>query len=157
MPRCPQCNKDLARFTSRCPTCHADLGLLVDYVQHLEDGLKDADNLTRSGELGQAVWAYLEVLETDPDNPVARRQVGQVATAVRQFDQTAPARRWAAGLQPYLDGVLPRWMGIGLLAALFLIVFVLGFFLGSMAGGSGDDRPPQFNEPDRNMGKSLNK
>src|SRR5262245_50027969 len=133
MPRCPQCNKNLTAFTPRCPTCQADLGLLVDYVQHLEDGLKEADNLTRSGELGQAVWAYLEVLETDPDNPVARRQVGQVATAVRQFDQTAPAKRWAAGLSPYLDAILPRWMSAGILALLLVMVFLLGFFLGHLA------------------------
>ena len=43
------------------------------------------------GELGDAVWKYLEVLEVDPDNAVARRQVGRVATAVRQFDEKAPA------------------------------------------------------------------
>src|SRR5438105_14594489 len=97
MAQCPQCGKKLVDLTPRCPTCQADLGLLLDYVSHMQGGLERADNLTRAGELGQAVWTYLEVLEVDPDNTVARRQVGQVATAVRQFDVTAPGRRWAQG------------------------------------------------------------
>src|SRR6266566_4761933 len=101
MPQCPQCTKPLRELVRRCPTCQADLGLLLDYVSHLSGGLERAENLTRAGELGQAVWAYLEVLEVDPDNAAARRQVTQVATAVRQFDFTAPGRRWAQGLDPY--------------------------------------------------------
>src|SRR5438128_759978 len=87
MPQCPQCKKQLRELVRRCPTCQADLDLLVDYVSHLNGGLERAENLTRAGELGQAFWAYLEVLEVDPDNTPAKKQVGQVVTAVRQFDQ----------------------------------------------------------------------
>src|SRR5258708_10571803 len=94
MLQCPQCTKPLRELVRRCPTCQADLDLLVDYVSHLQGGLQRAENLTRAGELGQAVWAYLEILEVDPDNGPAKRQVSQVATAVRQFDTTAPRRRW---------------------------------------------------------------
>src|SRR5262249_36230041 len=90
MPSCPQCNKPLRELVRRCPSCQADLDLLVDYVSHLQGGLERAENLTRAGELGQAVWAYLEVLEVDPDNAPAKRQVGQVAAAVRQFDSLSP-------------------------------------------------------------------
>jgi len=103
MLQCPQCTKPLRELARRCPTCQADLELLVDYVGHLQGGLERAENLTRAGELGEAVWAYLAVLEVDPDNPAARRQVGQVATAVRQFDHVTPGRRWANGL-PALPG-----------------------------------------------------
>src|SRR2546425_10143605 len=101
MLQCPQCTKPLRELVRRCPTCQADLDLLVDYVSHMQGGLERAENLTRAGELGQAVWAYLEVLEVDPGNPAARRQVGQVATAVRTFDMTAPGRRWGQGLNPF--------------------------------------------------------
>ena len=99
MLQCPQCTKPLRELVRRCPTCQADLDLLVDYVSHLQGGLERAENLTRAGELSQAVWAYLEVLEVDPDNATARRQVGQVAAAVRQFDHAAPGRRWRRRLQ----------------------------------------------------------
>src|SRR5712692_2094283 len=90
----PTCRKSIATLERECPRCRADLSLLVDYVDHLEGGLARADELTRAGELGEAVWAYLAVLEVDPDNATARRQVGQVVTAVRQFDQAEPGRRW---------------------------------------------------------------
>src|SRR5438270_3455827 len=99
MPVCPQCTKPLAELTKRCPSCMADLDLLVEYVNQLEEGLKRAELFTRAGELDEAVWAYLAVLEVDPDNATARRQVGRVATAVRQFDRTAPGRRWLRALQ----------------------------------------------------------
>src|SRR6202011_318481 len=96
MPQCPQCNKPLRELVRRCPSCQADLDLLVDYVSHLRGGLERAEALTKAGELGQAVWAYLEILEVDPDNAAAKRQVSQVATAVRQFDRSAPGRLWRA-------------------------------------------------------------
>ena len=89
MLQCPQCTKPLRELVRRCPTCQADLDLLVDYVSHLQGGLDRAENLVRAGELGQAVWAYLEVLEVDPDNATARRQVSQVVTAVRRAEQVA--------------------------------------------------------------------
>src|SRR6516165_970792 len=94
MLTCPMCKKTLPEDTPRCPRCSTDLSLLTDYVEQLHDGVARADALTRQGQLGEAVWAYLEVLEVDPDNATARRQVGQVVTAVRQFDQAAPGRRW---------------------------------------------------------------
>src|SRR5215212_11656884 len=100
MPKCPQCSKTLRDLARRCPSCQADLDLLVDYVSHLQGGLQRAENLTRAGELGEAVWAYLEVLETDPDNPQARKQISQVVTAVRQFATVIPGRRWPTGLPP---------------------------------------------------------
>ena len=97
MPKCPQCGKPLREFSRRCPSCQADLDLLVDYVSNLQGGLERAEAYTREGELGKAFWAYLQVLETDPDNTVARRQIGQVVTAVRQFDRVTPGRRWLSG------------------------------------------------------------
>ena len=83
MPQCPQCNKKLVELSRRCPSCMADLDLLVDYVGHLQGGLERAENLTRAGELGQAVWAYLEVLEVDPDNATARKMLSEVRAGAR--------------------------------------------------------------------------
>ena len=94
MLTCPMCKKSVRLESRECPTCRTDLSLLVEYVDHLEEGLARAEELTRAGELGEAVWAYLAVLEVDPDNAEARRQVGQVAAAVRQFDRIALGRRW---------------------------------------------------------------
>src|SRR5712692_790715 len=99
MLTCPMCKKTLPESMQQCPRCGTDLSLLTDYVEHLHDGVARADALTRQGELGEAVWAYLEVLEVDPDNAAARRQVGQVAAAVRQFDRAAPGRRWRKRLE----------------------------------------------------------
>src|SRR5262245_43856531 len=94
MLTCPMCKKSVRPESRECPTCRTDLSILVDYVDHLEDGLAKAEELTRAGELGDAVWAYLAVLEVDPDNAEAKRKVGQVAAAVRQFDRIALGRRW---------------------------------------------------------------
>ena len=90
----PTCGKKLATLERQCPRCRTDLSLLCDYVDHLSDGLTRAEALTRAGELGEAVWTYLAVLEVDPDNAAARKQVGQVVAAVRQFDDLTPGRRW---------------------------------------------------------------
>jgi hypothetical protein len=163
MPQCPQCNKKLVELSRRCPSCMADLDLLVDYVGHLQGGLERAENLTRAGELGQAVWAYLEVLEVDPDNVPARRQVGQVATAVRQFDRSAPGRRWLTGMRGWLlfdpaENRLLFAMHILLVAVLMFIAFSIGWTLGS---GSAEENPddalpaPQHIEKTRDtlMGK----
>lgn len=94
MIKCPMCTALCEETAKECRKCKADLKLLTEYVLDLKDGLSKADALTRNGDLGEAVWAYLTVLEVDPDNATARRQVGKVVTAVRQFDRTAPARRW---------------------------------------------------------------
>ena len=91
MLTCPHCQKTLQDLARQCPRCRTDLTLLVDYSENLETGLERAERLVRSGELGEAVWEYLQVLEVDPDNPTASRQVSQVVTAVRQFDRISPA------------------------------------------------------------------
>ena len=142
MITCPMCKKSLPGVDKKCANCKTDVSLLVDYVDNLRDGLQRAAHLTRQGELGDAVWEYLEVLEVDPDNATARKQVGKVATAVRQFDQTAPGRRWQKKLQR--QTAFRRWManhwtsdgdGGGWLSGLFWFVIVLsalifGYFIG---------------------------
>jgi len=139
MPACPQCRKPLRELVRRCPTCQADLDLLVDYVSHLTGGLERAENLTRAGELSQAFWAYMEVLEVDPDNSVARRQVGQVVTAVRQFDRAAEGRRWLAHVR-HAPGPLawlhrqPAWAVVAGAVGAIVLTFVLGYLLGFAAG-----------------------
>ncbi len=142
MITCPMCKKKLSTATpvKECPSCRCDVSLLVDYVQHLREGLVQADAFTRSGELGEAVWAYLEVLEIDPDNATARRQVGKVVTAVRQFDQTAPGRRFLKRIQKQNrfrrwmaraneDGELTSWFANLGWFILFVGIFLLGYFL----------------------------
>jgi hypothetical protein len=152
MPVCPQCTKPLAGLTKRCPSCMADLDLLVEYVNQLEEGLKRAETFTRAGELDEAVWAYLAVLEVDPDNAAARRQVGRVATAVRQFDRTAPGRRWLSHVRGE-DGDdvasrLARWMRNAFIVLVVLLAFLLGYGWG---GRSGDETPGKSPRPDPKM------
>src|SRR3954447_16702341 len=129
MLKCPQCTKPLREMVRRCPTCQADLDLLVDYVSHLQGGLERAENLVRAGELAPAVWAYLEVLEVDPDNATARRQVSQVATAVRQFDHVTPGRRWASHLPPLPPAKAgwPTWLNAIFLVTIVVLAFSAGF------------------------------
>jgi hypothetical protein len=158
MLTCPMCKQRLRGLEKECTRCHTDVSLLVDYVENLQEGLVRADNLTKQGELGEAVWAYLEVLEVDPDNATARRQVGQVVTAVRQFDRAAPGRRWfnkirretrfrrwAAGVQAasgdstgLLNGVL--WFVL-ILSAL-ICGYVMGIQGSKPADGSAPPTPP---------------
>jgi len=144
MLTCPMCKKVLPDQVQQCPRCGTDLSLLNDYVSHLHDGLARAETLTRQGELGEAVWAYLEVLEVDPGNATARRQVGKVATAVRNFDKCAPGRRWLErlGRQARLRFYLPGWLAerpgriLLLLVAAFaclMTFFFLGFHFGYQA------------------------
>lgn len=144
MLTCPMCKKSLADATRHCPRCSTDLTLLVDYVKHQEEGLARAERLTRAGQLGDAVWAYLEVLEVDPENAAARKQVGQVVTAVRQFDRAAPGRRWLEKLRKreqfrrWLEGwSAKRQVKIALVtligAALLASAFVAGYYLGKRA------------------------
>jgi hypothetical protein len=150
MLTCPMCKKRLRGLEKQCANCRTDVSLLVDYVENLREGLAQAEALTRQGELGEAVWSYLTVLEVDPDNATARKQVGKVVTAVRQFDQTAPGRRWLKRLQKQTR--FRRWMakwnegeGAGMVNGLlwFLLVFsalVIGYVLGSQ--GLKSQAPP---------------
>jgi hypothetical protein len=135
------CKKRLNGLEKECTKCQTDVSLLVDYVENLQEGLVRADALTRQGELGEAVWAYLEVLEVDPDNATARRQVGQVVTAVRQFDKAAPGRRWLKQLQRQTrfrrwaanlknNGDAAGWVSGTIWFAIVLGALILGFFLG---------------------------
>jgi hypothetical protein len=154
MLTCPMCKQRLRGLEKECTRCHTDVSLLVDYVENLQEGLVRADALTKQGELGEAVWAYLEVLEVDPDNATARRQVGQVVTAVRQFDKAAPGRRWfnrirretrfrrwAAGVQEAGAGNV-GWLNGILWFALVLIALICGFVMGSSQGNKPPDNTP---------------
>ena len=109
------CKKVLDPAATPCPRCRADLTLLVDFMGNLDEHLGKADAALKSGELGDAVWAYLNVLETDPEHAVAKRQVSKVATAVRQFDA---ARR----------GRMNHWLLIGAGAALAGVLLLAGTF-----------------------------
>ena len=141
MLTCPMCKKRLNGLEKECTKCQTDVSLLVDYVENLQEGLVRADALTKQGELGEAVWAYLEVLEVDPDNATARRQVGQVVTAVRQFDQAAPGRRWLKQLQRKTrfrrwaanmksDPDASGWVSGAIWFVIVLGALIFGFFLG---------------------------
>jgi hypothetical protein len=120
MLSCPLCKKKLNGIEVKCPTCQADLSLLVGYVEDLAIGLAQAQALTRAGRLADAVFAYLQVLDVDPENAEARRQVGKIVAAVRNFD-SAPRPRirrnegWSTTI----------WLLIVLAAA--LIGFAAGF------------------------------
>jgi hypothetical protein len=155
--KCPQCNKPLADLTRICNFCKADLELLVDYVRNLQGGLERADQLTRAGALGKAVWEYLAVLEVDPDNPAARRQVGQVATAVRQFDSMSPRRRWLRarrGWGDLLAELSPSLLlEIGLWLLLMLAAFSVGYYVGTPQGTSGPSLPPESSQNQTMGGK----
>jgi hypothetical protein len=151
------CKKTLPEREKTCRSCKADVSLLVDYVNNLEEGLHVAEQLTRTGELGEAVWAYLAVLEVDPDNATARRQVGKVATAVRQFDNTAPGRRWMKRLQRrrgfarwlarWREGEGGEWLTNLLWFLVIVGVLMLGYVLGYWAGKNSAGEHPKPEEP----------
>jgi len=145
MLTCPMCKKALQGLPRHCPTCRTDLALLVDYADHLQTGLERAAEHTRAGQLGEAVWEYLQVLEVDPDNPTARRQVGQVVAAVRQFDRAAPGRVWLERLRrrerfrnwmatALRDGDSFRWLALVLMVLLILASGAGGFWAGYVVG-----------------------
>lgn len=138
MPKCPQCSKDLPVMTRQCRFCKADLDLLVEYVNHLDGGLERAEELTRAGELDRAIWTYLEVLEVDPGNATARKQVGRVATAVRQFDNVSPTRRWMAGVNGSGSALL-GWLRLSLFCLVVVLAFGAGFLVGSGNATYQDD------------------
>ncbi len=161
MLTCPMCKKKLRGLEKECLNCRTDVSLLVHYVEDLRDGLSQAEALTRSGELGEAVWAYLGVLEVDPDNAAARRQVGKVATAVRQFDQTATGRRWLKKLRKQTR--FRRWMAswnpdgeasTGLLNGLlwFMLIFgalMVGYVIGVRSAPPPDANPPEIKKEEQ--------
>ena len=118
---CPWCKKRLTELARECPSCHADLSLLYDYVAGLSLGVLHAERMTREGRLAEAVWAYLDLLDVDPENVEARRQVGRVAAAVRHFDRRP--RRRASG---------EEW-GKGIWLVIVLAALLLGFTLGMQA------------------------
>ncbi len=152
MLRCPQCTKPLAELARRCPSCAADLDLLVEYVTHLEDGTRQAERYTRAGELDLAVWKYLEVLEADPDNATALRQVRRVVTAVRAFDRLA-GKRWLSHLEDEEQqsaARAARWLK----GALILLVLGLVFFAGYSLGSPPEETPPP--PPSRQQEPKLN-
>ncbi len=75
---------------------------------------------------------------------MARRQVGRVATAVREFDRAAPSRRWLRrlGREARFRNWLYTRLGLRLsdawifwlvVAAGLIVIFALGFFAGSVA------------------------
>ena len=145
MLTCPMCKKSLSGLPKQCPTCRTDLSLLVDYSDQLHTGLERADECTRAGKLGEAVWEYLQVLEVDPDNPIARRQVGQVVTAVRQFDRAAPGQVWIARMRrrerfrrwmdsTWRDGESLRWLTLVIVMMLVLAGAAGGFWAGYSLG-----------------------
>lgn len=140
MITCPMCREVLPEDASSCRKCKTDLTLLTKYISNLRTGLSHAEAMTRAGELGEAVWAYLAVLEVDPDNVAARRQVGKVATAVRQFDETAPGRRWARAVhrQNRFRRWLARWQDseqAGFLSLALMFLLFLAIALGSYTFG----------------------
>jgi hypothetical protein len=161
MLTCPMCKKKLRGLEKECGNCRTDVSLLVDYVEQLRLGVAQAEKLTRAGELGDAVWAYLSVLEVDPDNADARRQVGKVVTAVRQFDQTSPQRRWNRQIQKETrfrrwltraneEGELARWMAGCMWFLLVLGAVMLGYVFGlqSAKQGAGGTEPPGNSTPE---------
>ncbi len=146
MIKCPMCRDLLADTARQCKKCQTDLTLLADYVSHLRDGIARAESLTKQGELGEAVWMYLSVLEIDPDNATARRQVSKVATAVRQFDQTAPGRRWMRSLQTERSS-LWSWILLGLL---YFGSVMLAYYLGYSA-----HHPPTESKDEATFSRSF--
>jgi hypothetical protein len=142
---CPMCKKSLQGLPRQCPSCRTDLSLLTDFTDHLQGGLQRADERTRAGRLGEAVWEYLQVLEVDPDNPTARDQVSQVVTAVRQFDRSAPGRielgrmRRRERFRRWIDATLGdrdslRWLTLTLLFLMMLASAGAGFWGGYVVG-----------------------
>jgi hypothetical protein len=161
MLTCPMCKKTVRGKAKECPTCRTDLAILVDYLSDLEGGLERAEAKTRAGQLGEAVWAYLEVLEVDPDNPTAKQQIGQVVTAVRQFDEVMPGRRWLDRLRRNaryrrwkedITDMTPRgWIT---LVALFLMMVVV-LFVGYGWGWQAAQPAPEVETPSTEKDKTA--
>jgi hypothetical protein len=100
--------------------------------------------------LDEGDWGIPRVLEVDPDNAVARRQVGRVATAAREFDRAAPGRRWLqrlgreARFRHWLYTRLrlrlsDAWIFWVVIAAMLILFFALGFFVGYRSARSSGE------------------
>lgn len=148
---CPLCKRQVPAGARECPQCRADLTLLVDLVDHVGKGLVRAEQLTREGRLGEAVWLYMEVLEADPDNRTARKQVGQVVTAVREFDRVSPARAWKRrlarqGQSRKMAARIRQALQIDgrmvLVSLALLTALILGYCLGSRHAAIGTSTAP---------------
>src|SRR5713226_1694981 len=112
MLKCPMCRELLPDDARQCRKCQTDLTLLTDYVSHLRKGLTQAEACTRAGELGEAVWAYLAVLEVDPDNATGRRWMKAVHKEGRY-------RRWLSSWQEGESSAAGFWSWV----VLFLMFF----------------------------------
>lgn len=132
MLNCPMCKKSVVPVAGQCPRCQADLALLCAFRDRVGDGLTRADTCLRTGSLDEAVWAYLGVLEVDPDNPVARQQVARVVSTIRQFDRVAPSRRWLKRLhrRERRTRFMEEAWKIILCAALLATVSVVSYYVG---------------------------
>jgi hypothetical protein len=139
MLTCPMCKKEVVESARACPRCRTDLSILTTYLGELQTGIQRAESLTKAGELGDAVFAYLEVLEVDPDNAEARRQVGRVVSAVRQFDRVAEGRRWLHQLQRQVHlrrwlkswkALLPDWWRVAQVLILLAMAISAGYLIG---------------------------
>lgn len=167
MLTCPMCKKKLRGLEKACLNCKADVSLLVDYVGNLQEGLTRAEERTRAGKLGEAVWAYLEVLEVDPDNTTARKQVGSVVTAVRQFDETAPGRRYLTKLHKKKrfrrwmanasdSGEAAGWLSTALIFVVVVGALVVGYMMGVQSANPGESSPsttPSKRDRDKDIDK----
>ncbi len=141
---CPVCKSGMVAAARECPACRADLSLLADCQTQVDAQLIRAATLTRAGELGEAVSAYLLVLAADPQNAIACRHVGLVAAAVRQFDQEVRRGYGTGGARdevvPGSKGPTPAsrtssaWPG-WLVGAGLVLAFVSGWVLGHFAPG----------------------
>ncbi len=136
MLTCPMCKNSVDAVEAHCPRCQADLSLLCSFRDCVGEGLARADACLRNGALDGAVWAYLDVLEVDPDNPVARQQVAQVVTTIRHFDRVAPSRRWLKRIHRKERNA--RWVEIAqkVLACIALLAAIGGvaYYFGYQAG-----------------------
>jgi hypothetical protein len=143
MLTCPMCKKALRAMTRECPTCRTDLSLLTDYAGALDSGLARAESLTKEGELAEAVWTYLAILEVDPDCPAARRQVGQVAAAVRQFDQITHGRRWSERIRARARfGEESGWLNVVVWVVFVLAALLIGYWIGHRNSTVDAEIPP---------------
>jgi hypothetical protein len=86
------------------------------------------------------------VLEVDPDNSTARKQIAQVVTAVRQFDSVMPGRRWANNLPPHLPKTPRPWWHWAVFVSSILAAFLIGFFVAHIEPEVEQD-PPQHPVP----------